>query len=92
VLVKQAPELANLAAAALVFGQAIGGQPFFFGAGSRRHWRLDGHACGSRDRRRRTMMNALATFGGIALVLWIIVLLDWMARRKDRRTKQSAAR
>jgi len=29
--------------------------------------------------------------GGISLILWIVVGLDWLARRKDRHTRNRAA-
>jgi hypothetical protein len=29
--------------------------------------------------------------GGIVSILWIIVGLDWLARRKDKRARDSAA-
>jgi len=29
--------------------------------------------------------------GGIASILWIIAGLDWLARRKDKRTRDRAA-
>lgn len=34
------------------------------------------------------MANAFGILWGIALVAGIIVLLDWLGRRKERRTKQ----
>jgi len=37
------------------------------------------------------MENALLMLGGIAVVVWIIVGLDWRARRKDRRARDRAA-
>ena len=37
------------------------------------------------------MMNALALFALIAVFAWIFVLLDWMGRRKDRRTRRKTA-
>ncbi len=36
------------------------------------------------------MENALILFGGIALIASIIVLLDWLGRRKDRQSKLSS--
>ena len=32
------------------------------------------------------MMTSLVMLGGIAVIGGIIVLLDWLARRKDRRS------
>ncbi len=32
------------------------------------------------------MVNALVLYGGITFVASIIVLLDWLGRRKDRRS------
>ena len=37
------------------------------------------------------MENALLLLGGIAAVSAIIVLLDWLARRKDRQSRNRAA-
>jgi hypothetical protein len=33
------------------------------------------------------MTTALVMLGGIALIGWTVVLLDWLARRKDRRSE-----
>jgi hypothetical protein len=33
------------------------------------------------------MTNALLIFAGILAVVWIIALLDWLARRRDRRSQ-----
>jgi hypothetical protein len=35
--------------------------------------------------------NALLMLGGIALIVWIIALLDWWGRRKDRKSHNRAA-
>ena len=32
------------------------------------------------------MINALIFFGGIALIVSIVALLDWLARRNDRQS------
>jgi hypothetical protein len=32
------------------------------------------------------MINALIFFGGIALIVSIVGLLDWLARRKDQQS------
>jgi hypothetical protein len=32
------------------------------------------------------MINALILAGGIALIVSIVALLDWLARRKDRQS------
>lgn len=37
------------------------------------------------------MDNALLLLGGIAFVVGIITLLDWLARRKDRQSRNRAA-
>jgi hypothetical protein len=37
--------------------------------------------------RRKPMTTALVMLGGIALIGGIIVLLDWLARRKDHRSE-----
>ena len=37
------------------------------------------------------MMNAFGILGGIILVAAIIVLFDWLARRKERQSKQRPA-
>ncbi len=34
------------------------------------------------------MLTILFMLGGIALIGWTIVLLDWLARRKDRQSEQ----
>jgi uncharacterized protein with HEPN domain len=64
-------DLANLAVAALVFGQALGEDRFslVLGAG------------------REPMTTALFTLGGIAVIAFSIALMDWLARRKDSRSK-----
>jgi hypothetical protein len=35
------------------------------------------------------MINALIFFGGIALIVSIVGVLDWLARRKDRQSHAS---
>ena len=37
------------------------------------------------------MANAFLMLGGIVLVSGIIVLLDWLGRRKERQSKQGPA-
>lgn len=37
------------------------------------------------------MDNALILLWGIALVVGIVVLLDWLARRKDKKSRNRAA-
>ena len=37
------------------------------------------------------MVNAFGILGGITLFLGIIALLDWLGRRKDRRSKHHPA-
>ena len=37
------------------------------------------------------MANAFGIIGGIALIAWIIALLDWLGRRKERESKQRPA-
>ena len=37
------------------------------------------------------MVNAFGILGGIALVVGVVTLLDWLARRKDRRSKHHSA-
>ena len=37
------------------------------------------------------MENAFGILLGIALVAWIVILLDWLGRRKDRRSRDRAA-
>ncbi len=34
------------------------------------------------------MMNAIATLGLIAVSVWIMILVDWMARRRERRRRE----
>jgi hypothetical protein len=33
------------------------------------------------------MTGVFVLFGGIALILSVVVLLDWLARRKDRQSE-----
>jgi hypothetical protein len=35
------------------------------------------------------MINAYLMVGGIAVVAWIIVLLDWLGRRNARRAREA---
>ena len=37
------------------------------------------------------MENAFGILLGIALVAWIVILLDWLGRRKDRGSRDRAA-
>ena len=37
------------------------------------------------------MTGVLVLFSGIAVIVWIIALLDWLARRKDRRPENGPA-
>lgn len=37
------------------------------------------------------MDNALLMLGGIAVIVGIVTLLDWLARRKDRHARNRAA-
>lgn len=37
------------------------------------------------------MMFSVVLLGGITLIVWIIVGLDWLARRKDRTSHNRAA-
>lgn len=37
------------------------------------------------------MDNALLFLGGIAVVVGVIVLLDWLSRRKERQSRNRAA-
>ena len=37
------------------------------------------------------MENALLLLGGILLAVWVILLLDWMGRRKDRQSRSRPA-
>ncbi len=37
------------------------------------------------------MENALLLLGGIALIVGIVTLLDWLGRRKDRHTDNRTA-
>jgi hypothetical protein len=37
------------------------------------------------------MDNALLMLWGIALVIGVVVLLDWLGRRKDRKSRNRAA-
>ena len=37
------------------------------------------------------MANALLMLGGIALIVGIVTLLDWLARRKDRQSHNRTA-
>jgi hypothetical protein len=85
-------ELANFAAAALVFGQFVGQQPaswkvivagvtawlVLISTALLAHWRS-------------VMENAFGILFGIAFVALIIALLDWLGRRKDRHSRNRAA-
>ena len=33
------------------------------------------------------MINALLIFAGIGIIVWTIGLLDWLARRRDRKSQ-----
>lgn len=37
------------------------------------------------------MMFSIVLLGGISLILWLIVGLDWLGRRKDRHARNRAA-
>ena len=37
------------------------------------------------------MTGVFVLFGGIALILSVVALLDWLTRRKDRRTENHPA-
>ena len=37
------------------------------------------------------MDNALLMFGGLALAAAVLVLFDWLGRRKDRQSRNRAA-
>lgn len=37
------------------------------------------------------MTTAFVMLGGIALIVWTVVLLDWLARRKDRTSQHRPA-
>jgi hypothetical protein len=37
------------------------------------------------------MLNAFGILGGIALIAWIIVLLDCLGRRKERQSRERLA-
>ena len=37
------------------------------------------------------MNSALLLFAGIAVIVWTIGLLDWIARRRDKRSHQKRA-
>jgi hypothetical protein len=41
--------------------------------------------------RKTTMINGFLIIYGIALIVGIIVLLDWLGRRKDRQSKHRPA-
>ena len=34
------------------------------------------------------MMNALALYGGVALIGLLMVLMDWFGRRRDRQKRE----
>jgi len=38
-----------------------------------------------------TMWTGMAIYSGITVIVSVIVLLDWLARRKDRRSHNRAA-
>ena len=37
------------------------------------------------------MVTALVMYGGVAVPVGIVAILDWLARRKDRRTRERTA-
>ena len=85
-------DLANLAAAALVFGQFVGRQPLS----------LDGHCHGRDDLVRHcvdsavddgslAVENAFGILIGITICVAIIALIDWFGRRKNRQSRNRAA-
>lgn len=37
------------------------------------------------------MITGFVMLGGVALIAWTVVLLDWLARRKDRRSEHRPA-
>ena len=37
------------------------------------------------------MINALLVFAGIAVIVWTIGLIDWLARRREQKSQQGRA-
>jgi hypothetical protein len=37
------------------------------------------------------MVNAFGILWGIALIAWVVIFLDWLGRRKERRSRDRAA-
>ena len=37
------------------------------------------------------MMNALALYGGVALIGVLMALMDWFGRRRDRQRREASA-
>ena len=84
-------ELANYGAAALVFGQFVG-QERSRGVWRSRAWRSGSFSSPGHLRSREIIMeNALLMLGGIAVVVWVIIGLDWWDRRKERQARDRAA-
>jgi len=36
------------------------------------------------------MMNAIAMFAGVTILAWMFFLVDWLARRKERKERERA--
>jgi hypothetical protein len=81
-------DLANLAVAALVFGQAIGQDSFVFGVVWQDSRLVAIHGGDVLPGRRDPMTTALFMLGLIALTAFTIALLDWFGRRKDRENER----
>jgi hypothetical protein len=86
-------EAASLGLAGLVFGQAVGNRPFswplvmiglaiWVAFASATMW-LAGVD--------ETMMNALALYGGVALIGLVMTAMDWYGRRLARRSRKASA-
>ena len=53
--------------------------------------RLAGEPFSYASGRNRAMTMYIVVFGGIAAIVWIVILLDWLGRRKDRSQRRPAA-
>jgi hypothetical protein len=92
ILAEKFGDLGNLAVAALVFGQAVADDRFSLGLGCRWNRHVDAaHRGDVLVVGRGPMTTALFTLGGIAVIAFSITLLDWFARRKDRRSEHHPA-
>jgi hypothetical protein len=92
VLVAHLPELANIAIGSFLFGQFLSNRPYSVVlaiVGIAAWFALIGltFLVANVDR----FWFSVVLLGGIISIVSVIVGLDWLARRKDRRTRNRAA-